>query len=255
MKWPRDIPFDPARRRYYQLDSSFRHNPSDYDLLNPLEVYPVTATLSGDTVPITAGPRKYVAWGSSTKSSYGLPALLAKPRVIVAHRNKPLDIYGFLTRRLVSSRARELLHAIDPEGFDFAECDTVTRGGRPIEPYWLMDVARLAPGFDKSRSVFDIRHGEDGSTGEKYSRIGDLYDIHMSPDLPADHHVFLLPEHSLHMVFDEVLADAWRAHGFLGASFQPMQPPTRRERSPAALRYANFDYWYNGRYRERTAEA
>ncbi|MFS2108527.1 hypothetical protein ACCC88_02480 [Sphingomonas sp. Sphisp140] len=69
MQWPRDIPSDPARRRYHQLDSSFRHNPSDYDLLNPLEVYPVTTTLVGDVVPITAGPRKYVAWGSRTESS------------------------------------------------------------------------------------------------------------------------------------------------------------------------------------------
>lgn len=254
MTWPKDIPFDPARKRYYLLDESLRHNPSDYDLLNELEIYPVRTDADGNRVPTRAGPRKYVAPGRTIESSHGLPKLLARPRVFVARRNKPLDIYGFHKRRLVSNRAKQLLCEIDPDGFDFAECDTVTRGGRAIEPYWLMDVARLAPPFDESRSVFERRANPDWITGEVHVDIGDLHDIHMAPDLPADHHVFLLPQHSLHMVFDEVLADAWRARGFLGADFQPLQPPTPRERTEGNW-HGNYAYWRRGGYRDQAADA
>jgi hypothetical protein len=56
------------------------------------------------------------------------------------------------------------------------------------------------------------------------------------------------------MVFDEVLADAWRARGFLGADFQPLQPPTPRERTEGNW-HGNYAYWRRGGYRDQAADA
>lgn len=250
MFWPKDLPYDPKRRRYYLLSESLVRNPSDYEVLNEEEMYPRTSPFpDGKTYPVMPGRRKFRLPGKSHDSTYGLPNFLTKPIVSVARRNKPLDIYGFHDRRLISSRAKRLLSEIDPTGFDFMECKTISRKSVQVEPYWMMSVARLVTEFDEARSAFELAKGVDGMTGDPYEgpHISHLYDIHMSSDLPQNFHVFLMSRHPLRMVFDEVLADAWRKNRFTGAEFLPLQPPTPKERSG---RSAKLSYWSTGRFRD-----
>lgn len=249
MPWPDDLPYDPARKRYYILSEDLMRNPSDYEVLNESEIYPKTPPFAdGQTHLIRAGARRYTMPGERYESSYGLPHFLTKPKVLVARERKPLDIYGFHSRRLVSTRAKQLLSEIDPGAFDFVECETVTRKGLEVEPYWFMDIARLVDKFDEERSVFETYEAIDPKFEHYHPlQIRELHDIYMSPDLPPHFHAFILARASLRMVFDEVLADAWRERRFTGAEFIPLQPPTPKERRGRGY---NFLYWSTGRYRE-----
>lgn len=226
-----------TRKRYYLVSEDLRRNPSDYEILNEAEIYPCSeADAEGKRHSIRQGARSY-ALHPMGSTSYGLPQLRAKPRVFIALKNKPLDIYGFHTRRVVSDRAKQLLDEIDPTAFDFAECETITHKGLQIAPYWLMDIARAVDGFDEVHSVFETAKGVDGLTGEPYlgPHFSALHDIQMSPDIPVSHHAFLLQKFRLRMVFDEVIVDAWRASRFSGACFNPLQPPTASELESADL--------------------
>ena len=220
-----------------------------YDILNEPDIYPRTAAMAdGQPVLTRAGARHFTLPDSPHKKPFGLPKLLAKPRVFVARKNKPLDIYGFHKRRIVSTRAKQLLCEIDPTAFDFAECETVTRKGIEVEPYWMLDIARVVFEFDEARSVFETAKGVDGVTGEPYDgpHIASLHDIHMSPNLRSDFHAFSLARYSLHMVFDQTLADAWRAGRLSGAEFLPLQPPTPKERRGRGY---SLRYWSTGQFR------
>lgn len=250
MPWPSDIPYDPERKRYYLVDADLRRNPSDFELLNAEEIYPLTEnTFEGRHLPITAGRYRCEVGGGMHPRSYGLPPLRATPRLFVARKNRPLDAYG-LGKLYVSSRARDLLLAIDPEAFEFAECETLSRPSVAVEPYWMVENVRPVEGFDEARSVFRMTKGFDGMTGEPYEGPywAALVDIHMKPDLPEAYHAFFFPRYSHHMIFDHVLADAWRSAGFSGWSFTPLQPPAPKERKPY-LYGDSFGYWYEAKYR------
>jgi len=221
-----------ARWRYYLVAEDMRRNPSDYELLNAADIFPLSDPDStGQRHPILAGARRHSVAGVSGSTSYGLPNLRATPKVFVAQKNAPLDIYGFHTRRIVSSRAQKLLHAIDPDAFDFVECETLTRKGVRVAPYFMMDIARVVDDFDETGSVFELASGTDGLTGEAYvgPHLVALHDAYMSPDMPLHYHAFLLKQLRLRMVFGETIVDAWRAARFSGARFDPLQPPTRQE--------------------------
>lgn len=251
MSWPDDIPYDPRRKRYYLVDVDSKRNPSDFELLNAEEIYPLTPEpIGGRRLPIRAGRYRCEVEGMHPRS-YGLPELRAKPRLFVALKNKPLDAYGF-GERYVSSRARALLRSIDADAFEFAECETLSRRGIEVEPYWMVENVRPVAGFDEARSVFELASGFDGSTGEPYEGPywSALIDIHMKPDLPEDHHAFFFPRYLAHMIFDQVLADAWRAAGLSGWTMSPLQPPAPKERKPN-LYGQSFGYWYGAKYRDK----
>jgi hypothetical protein len=242
---PEDVQFEPERRRLYKVGTDPLRNPSDYEILNKLEVYPLARSAQTGEEHVTyRGARTFRLPGRTHDSTYGLPVLRAKPKVFVAMKNKPLDIYGFLTRRVVSARAKKLFDEFDPEAFDAVECETVTRRGVSVEPYWLIDIARLLDQFDEERSVFELAKGEDGLTGEPYEgpHIANLHDIRLSADFPAQHRAFVFAKHLNHMVFDGVLVDAWRARKFSGAVFEPLQHPTPAE---CKARPPHVPYWWS----------
>jgi Protein of unknown function (DUF1629) len=242
---PADVQIEPGRRRLYRVSSDLLRNPSDYQILNEQEFYPLTRSAQTGEEHLTfAGARRFRLPDRAHDITFGLPALRAKPKVFVAMKNKPLDIYGFLTRRVVSTRAKNLLDELDPEAFDAVECETVTRRGVSVEPYWLIDIARLVDRFDEERSVFELAKGEDILTGEPYEgpHIANLYDIHLPANFPAEHRAFVFAKHLNHIIFDGVLVDAWRAHKFTGAEFEPLQHPTPAE---CKARPPHVPYWWS----------
>lgn len=245
---PEHVRFEPGRRRLYTVGTDAIRNPSDYEILNEKDFYPLAHSAeTGEAYVTSAGARTFRLPGKTFDSHYGLPVLRAKPKVFVAMKNKPLDIYGFLWRRVVSTRAKKLFDEFDPEGFDAVECETITRRGVHIEPYWLISIARLVERFDEERSVFELARGEDGVTGEPFEgpHIAELHDIHLPTDFPAHHHAFIFAKHAAHMIFDGVLVDAWRARKLTGAEFIPLQHPTPAE---CKARPPYVPYWW-GKYR------
>lgn len=250
--WPSDIPFDPKRKRYYFVEPDLTRNPSDFELLNTEELYNLTNPFpDGTRYPIRTGRYSFQLEGRRHPDSYGLPTMLTRPRLFVARRNKPLDAYGF-SELYVSSRARDLLRSVDPDAFEFAECETLSRRSIKVEPYWMVAIKRPVDGFDETRSVFDVARGFDGVTGEPFEgpHFAHLFDIHMRPDLPEDFHAFFFPRFQRTMVFDRTLVEAWKAARLSGWMFTPLQPPSPRERR-ANMYSPNFMYWYKAQYRDR----
>jgi hypothetical protein len=241
---PDHVNFEPGRRRFYKVGTDPMRNPSDYEVTNLEELFPGR---SDGVAWYTGGVRRYRLAGRDHESMYGLPDYKAKPKVFVAVKNKPLDVYGFLRRRVISSRAKRLLCDIDATAFDFVECETITRKSLSVEPYWVIDSARVVHDFDEERSVFELAKGEDGMTGEPYEgpHIANLHDLHMLPDFPADHHSFFLSRHPSFFIFGEAIVDAWCARKFSGADFEPLQHPTPAE---CKARPRGGRYWW-GKYK------
>jgi Protein of unknown function (DUF1629) len=197
-----------------------------------------------------SGAREIQIPGRPYPDKYGLPRTHARPKLKVGTRNAPLDAYA-MHHIYVSTRAKELLARIDADAFEFLECETRSRRGDPVEPYWLMSVIRPVEAFDEERSVFEIHKGIDGVTKMPYEGpyFANLYDIHMLPDLDENVHAFFFPRFPGSMIFDEVIADAWRRLRFSGWVFTPLQRPAPEERKPHLFGGNNFSYWYGAKYR------
>lgn len=242
---PADVQFEPGRRRLYKVSSDLLRNPSDYQILNKQDFYPLARSVETGEWQVTyAGARTFRMPGFAHERTFGLPILRSKPKVFVAMKNEPLDIYGFLTRRVVSTRVKNFFDELDPEAFDAEECETVTRRGLSVEPYWLIDIARLVDRFDEERSVFELAKGEDGVNGEPYEgpHIANLHDIRLPAGFPAQYRAFVFAKHLNHMIFDGALVDAWRARKFSGAEFVPLQHPTPAE---CKARPPHVPYWWS----------
>jgi hypothetical protein len=215
-----------------------RTNPSDCRLENPEEVL-----MNGRT----SGRYEIDVPGRNTPFLSGLPPLLGKPRLAVGLENEPLDIYGY-GPYYVSDQAKALFSDVDPEGFEFADCETVDRDGVPVSPYWMMNPLRVFSEFDEFRSSFELYVDRFPDSDPHNSSIVALNDIYMSPDLPASFHSFHLPRYGTDFLVDGMLADAWREANLTGAQLTPLQPPTEEElgaekEEPDYLSYANSPYW------------
>lgn len=248
-RWPTDIPFDPARKRYYTPGLDFSRAVGGSRLLNPEEVFYMRPGVPYQSLP---GARQIQVPGRPYPDPYGLPRTRSRPKLKVGIRGTPLDVYA-TNHIYVSTRAKELLCAIDAEAFEFIECETTqSRKGVEVEPYWMMAIIRPVEAFDEDRSVFTIVKGFDGVTNEPYEGpyFSHLYDIHMLPDLDERFHAFFFPRYPRKMIFDEVLADEWRTRRFSGWEMTPLQPPTPKERRSGKMAGTNLSYWYRGEYRK-----
>ena len=223
------------RRRFYIVNPDMRHNPSDYAFVNQDE-----ALINGKW----RGRHPHPAPGYRLPFYVGVPEFRAKPKLVVgADRDELLDIYGF-DRKYISSRAKAVLNEIDPEAFEFVECDTVDGNGRLIDPYWMFAVIRVAPHFDEARSSFITfkERNPDDPEADTNPAISVLNDIRMPEDFPAEAHAFRFTRHRVHMIADGAIVDAWRAAGLIGAVFTPLQPPTEVDMADH-LSFANYPYW------------
>jgi hypothetical protein len=223
------------RRRFYIVDSDLRHNPSDCVFVNQDEAL-INARWQGR--------HAHPAPGYRLPYYVGVPELREKPKLVVgADRDELLDFYGF-DRNFISSRAKILLGEIDPDGFEFVECDTVDGNGRAIDPYWIMAVIRVAPGFDEARSSFITYKERNPGDPEADANptIEQLNDIHMPEDFPAEAHAFRFARYRTSIIADGAIVDAWRAAGLIGAVFTPLQPPMEVDMADH-LSFANYPYW------------
>lgn len=243
-------PVDPARKRYYLVQTDFRRAVTDMAELN-LDEFAGPGWMGRNVV------KRFIEKGSDGYDRYlgggfGLPEISIQPRIKVGIRNKPVDVYRISGRYYFSGRAKRLLEAIDSEAFDFVECNTITRHKQPIESYWLADVSRVVTEFDENLSVFREIGGDNrrsivpGPT----KRITDVCEIFMLPSFSGDIHAFYLINYTLYFFFDEVIVDAWRKEKYNGLVFSPMQPPTKQEleASGAYLYSNNYYFWEESRH-------
>jgi hypothetical protein len=209
-----------TRRRFYRVQPNFKHNPSDYAFLNEDE-----ALVDGRRV----GPHAYHFSSHRHPIYYGNPEMRVKPRIIIARKNKPLDLYGFLPALFISSQAKDLLTALDPDAFEYNECETINRKGEQVTPYWMTAIVRYVEDFDRERSDFitvqEVSEPTDIDYGMAVWQINDLY---MKPDLPDDHHAFRI-SHIGGLIVDQVMVAAVIQNKLKGFKFEPLQEPTPHE--------------------------
>lgn len=236
-------PFDPNRWRYYVVGHDTRFNTGDMKLLNEDEV--IRDQDWGGHIKIrperVVGPERIRHFDGGW---YGLPNLYAKPRIKVGIRGALHDVY-WGTKYYVSSRAKRLLESIDPEAFEFAECDTTTRGKREIEPYWMFAVKRVVLEYDQERSIL-IGRNKEGCHETIYRDIGfgalKFYDFIPDIKMPTMFHAFNLALLANDFIFDQTIVDRWREEKLTGWFFTPLQPPSPRE-AKYFLSFKNKEYY------------
>lgn len=238
-------PFDPNRKRYYIADVDLATSRGDYDWMNwPDCKQPLQPGQIPKAVIIPAG-KDMAGREVDHIRSWGVARFRETPRVKVALKNKPQDVYGNVNINFViSSRAKSLLERIDPEGFEFVECETTTRKSLTLDSYWIAGLKRVVTEFDEEKSNF--RWGgapEDQLISGKVRNIGQLYNIYFMPDLPDDYHSFWMLQHSTFPIFDEAIVDAWRAAKLRGLRFSPIQPASKEDLKRIDS-FNNMEYYY-----------
>lgn len=125
----------------------------------------------------------------------GFPALREKPRIILdaSKGPEPRDLEGgFSGYWLVSERLWRVMNSLDPQAFDFVECDVRLADGTPMPRRFLCDVVRELDAMDEERSRLDIEIDEDFVNGKFYSIAGGA-SLAIRSELVRDAHVFLTP--------------------------------------------------------------
>ncbi|HDS0949009.1 TPA: DUF1629 domain-containing protein [Stenotrophomonas maltophilia] len=147
----------------------------------------------------------------------GFPSLHERPRIIFDTSNGPTprDLEGgFAGYWLVSQRLRQVMEAVDPGAFEFAECDILLADGSPGPKHSLCDVVRELDALDEARSRHDIEVDDDFANGKFYS-IGGGASLTFRREVLMDAHVLLTP-FSTFVVADRSFVDALRAAGISG---------------------------------------
>lgn len=222
-----------TRRRFYRVQPNFKHNPSDYAFLNEDE-----ALIDGRRV----GPRAYHFASHRHPIYYGNPEMRERPKLFIALKRKPIDIYGFSDNIFVSSQAKSVLTGIDPDALEYSECDTINSKGEPVAPYWMTAVIRYVEDFDRERSDFITVQEAFGPTDVDYGKaVREINDLYMKADFPNSYHAFCI-SHIGGLIFDEVMVATVIQNKLKGFKFEPLQEPTPHELKTRA----HFDisqYW------------
>ena len=182
--------------------------------------------------------------------SYGIAKLEHKPVFRMYGKPPYFDTYFSERRLLISNRAKELFEEIDPDAFQFVECDAQASDRTPLPPYWMMKVTRVVEEFDEERSVFREFGGSTPLKAGVVAGVVDLYELFMRDNFPTEYHAFNLLKYSSKFIFDEAIVDAWRARGFTGLVFSPLQPAPIEEIERYIWWYTNEAYFDKSRRHE-----
>lgn len=103
------------------------------------------------------------------------------------------------------------MKCLDPQAFEFVECDVRLADGTPMPRRFLCDVARELDAIDEERSRLDIEIDEDFVNGKFYSIAGGA-SLAIRSDVVRDGHVFLTP-FSTFVIASREFVDAVHAAG------------------------------------------
>lgn len=145
----------------------------------------------------------------------GFPSLQEMPRLRYdPHQGRmPNDLQGgFSGYWLTSEPLKQVLEAVDPDGFAFVPCEFILEDGSQGPSYFLCDVVRALDALDEVASTVKILT-EGYSAGKHYSLAGGA-SLAFIKDVVESAHVFRTPYNSQLVVCDRVLRDALVERGF-----------------------------------------
>lgn len=148
----------------------------------------------------------------------GFPPLREVPRLVYDPREGvlPEDLEGGMSGYwLVSERLRQVMEAVDPDAFVFAETDYRLADGSRGPTYFLCDVVRTLDALDEEASTLNIIISDDYEAGKHYSLAGGTR-LAFKRDVLGSAHVFRLAYNG-GVFCDRVFKDAVTAAGIVTA--------------------------------------
>lgn len=148
----------------------------------------------------------------------GFPPLRETPRLVYHPREGvlPEDLEGGMSGYwLVSERLHQVMEAVDPDAFVFAETDYRLADGSQGPTYFLCDVIRKVDALDEDASQLNIEISDEFEEGKYYGLTGDVR-LAFKRDVLGSAHVFRLPFHG-GVFCDRVFKDAVEAAGIVTA--------------------------------------
>jgi hypothetical protein len=150
--------------------------------------------------------------------SGGFPTLREQPRLVYRPREgvPPEDLEGGMSGYwLVSERLRQVMEAVDPDAFVFADTDYRLADGSKGPTYFLCDVVRTLDALDEQASMLEIIISADYEEGKHYSLAGGTR-LAFKPSVLGSAHVFRLAFHG-GVFCDRAFKDAVEAAGIATA--------------------------------------
>lgn len=127
----------------------------------------------------------------------GFPPLRETPYLIYDSRKgaPPEDLEGGMSGYwLVSDRLRDVMDAVDPRAFEFADVDYRLADGSQGPRYFLCDVVRKLDALNEEASLLEVIISDDYEGGKHYSLAGGTR-LSFSKDIVGNAHVFRLAFH------------------------------------------------------------
>ncbi|MGH8038887.1 MAG: DUF1629 domain-containing protein [Stenotrophomonas sp.] len=125
----------------------------------------------------------------------GFPPLRETPRLVYHPREGvlPQDLEGGMSGYwLVSERLRQVMEAVDPDAFVFADTDYRLADGSKGPTYYLCDVVRTLDALDEDASQLNIVISDDYEAGKYYLLTGDVR-LAFKQQVLGSAHVFRVP--------------------------------------------------------------
>lgn len=146
----------------------------------------------------------------------GFPVLRETPRLVYHPREGvlPEDLEGGMSGYwLVSERLRQVMEAVDPDAFAFADVDYRLVDGSKGPTYYLCDVVRTLDALDEEASTLDIEISDEFEAGKYYGLTGDVR-LAFKREVLDSAHVFRLAFHG-GVFCDRTFKDAVEAAGIV----------------------------------------
>lgn len=144
----------------------------------------------------------------------GFPKFDEVPRLHETSAERTLSDFqmGFEGYWLVSDRLKRIFESVDPDAFEFAECELVRYDGTLGDPYFLCDVVRSLDAIDDDASV--IRIATDGYPKGKFYKMAGGAKLAFRKAVVDGAHVFVNPFNTKLVVCDRLMRDALVERGF-----------------------------------------
>ncbi len=134
----------------------------------------------------------------------GTPILQYVPKLGHAPEDMEDGMSGYW---LVSDRLKQVFQSVDPNGFEFVECDYRLPDGSEGPRYHLCDVVRTLDALDEGGSRLTVEHSDEFPDGKFYNLLGGA-SLKFRKDVVGDSHVFILAFSGERVICDRVLHDA-----------------------------------------------
>ncbi len=163
---------------------------------------------------INAGKLRPDGQGMIRPASGGFPPLDEVPLLQETSREHTLSDFhvGFEGYWLVSESLKQILESVDPNGFEFANCEFRRFDGGIGPVHYLCDVTRTLDAIDDDAS--DVEVLKEGFSRGKFYNIAGGARLAFRKDVIGGAHIFRSPFDRSLVICDRVMRDALIEGGF-----------------------------------------